>query len=84
MKSQFISRFGSQLLASSLLVTQAFLGTIALQEVSAMHPKFKTGYAAQARENSIDAAEVYAKTKDAIVRIETGSGTGSGVIIRQD
>lgn len=84
MKSPFTNRLNSRFISSGLLVLQAFLGPIALQEVSAMHPKFKTGYAAQARENSIDAAEVYAKTKDAIVRIETGSGTGSGVIIRQD
>jgi serine protease Do len=83
MKSQVVSRFGSRLVASGLLATQAFLGTVAVQELSLMDTSLKPGYAAQAEDN-VDAAQVYEKSKDAIVYIETDQGQGSGVIIRSD
>jgi serine protease Do len=84
MKSQVVSRFGSRLVASGLLAVQACFGTIAVQELSLMGTNWKTGYAAQAQDD-VDAAQVYEKSKDAIVYIETNRGSqGSGVIIRSD
>ncbi|MGI0494462.1 S1C family serine protease [Alkalinema pantanalense CENA528] len=87
MKSPVVSRFSSRLVVSGLLAVQTFLGTIAVQELALMDTNLKTGYAAQAKDNA-DAAQVYEKSKDAIVRIESqtkqGTATGSGVIIEKD
>ena len=81
MKSPIITRF----VATAILTSQSFMGTIALQELALRHHVSQSNYAAQAQEGDRDAAYVYAKAKPAIVYIETktdrGGATGSGVII---
>lgn len=84
MKSPFTTRLNSRFIFSGLLVLPTFLGSIALQEFSLINPTVQAGYAAQATETNLDAAAIYSKTKDAIVRIESENSRGSGVIIQQD
>ncbi len=84
MKSHSDNRFGSRCVAASLLLIQATIGTVAVQEM------FKTtsGYTAQAATPKSDAASVYHRVQPSVVYItaetEEGTSQGSGVIISAD
>ena len=61
MKSSIITRF----VATAILTSQSFIGTIALQELALHHQVSPSNYAAQAQEGDRDAAYVYAQAKPA-------------------
>jgi serine protease Do len=84
MKSHSDNRFGSRFVAASLVLIQATIGTVAVQEI------FKTtaGYTAQAATSKGNAADVYRRVQPSIVYIavdtKEGRSKGSGVILSAD
>jgi serine protease Do len=80
MKSHSDNRFGYRCVAASLLLIQATIGTVAVQEM------FKTtaGYTAQAATPKGNAADVYRQVQPSVVYISTDKGQGSGVILSAD
>jgi serine protease Do len=84
MKSNSYTRLGSRLIASSLLLIQATIGTVTVQEIF----KNTAGYTAQAATPKGNAANVYHRVRPSVVYIaadtEEGMSQGSGVIISAD